>query len=98
MNIRYHDFFVRIVPEQSMKMLNGYEITLLLFQVGIILGFARLLGEIARRYRQTMVIDEIMAGIILGPTVLGSFFPEFEDMLFPVEHNTRIAGVPGKVR
>ena len=74
-----------------MKILSSYDITIILFEFGILLGFSRFLGEVARRYRQPMVVGEIFAGIILGPTILGMFSPELEIILFPMRDNTLIA-------
>jgi len=74
-----------------MKILSSYDITIILFEFGILLGFSRFLGEVARRYRQPMVVGEIFAGIILGPTVLGMFSPELENIFFPMRDNTLIA-------
>jgi Kef-type K+ transport system membrane component KefB/mannitol/fructose-specific phosphotransferase system IIA component (Ntr-type) len=40
-------------------------------------------GEIAVILRQPMVLGEIIAGILLGPSVLGHFFPHFHSLVFP---------------
>ncbi len=74
-----------------MKILNSYDISTILFEIGLILGFSRLLGEIARRYRQPMVVGEIFAGVILGPTVLGVISPNIEKLVFPMRNNTLVA-------
>jgi len=67
------------------------DITMILLDLGILLGVSRLLGEIARRYRQPMVVGEIFAGILLGPTVLGHIFPEFQQLIFPLREATLTA-------
>ena len=72
-------------------MLGTHDITIVLLDLGILLGLSRFLGEVARRYRQPMVVGEILAGIILGPTVLGKFAPEFQHLLFPMRENTLTA-------
>lgn len=48
---------------------------LLLFQVSTLLLAARICGEIARRVNQPAVVGELLAGILLGPSVLGAVFP-----------------------
>lgn len=63
--------------------LSSHEITTLLLSFGVLLAAARTLGELARRLNQPSVLGEILAGILLGPTVLGSLFPEFNTALFP---------------
>jgi Kef-type K+ transport system membrane component KefB/mannitol/fructose-specific phosphotransferase system IIA component (Ntr-type) len=72
-------------------MLGSHDITIVLLDLGILLGVSRLLGEVARRWRQPMVVGEILAGIILGPTVLGAFAPELQPLIFPLRENTLIA-------
>ncbi|MEM6552103.1 MAG: cation:proton antiporter [Planctomycetota bacterium] len=54
------------------------EITVLLVALGVLLGTARLFGEIAKRFGQPTVLGEILAGVVLGATLLGNpmFFGE----------------------
>lgn len=58
-------------------------ITVLLISLGILLAVARILGELAHRLRQPAVVGELLAGVLLGPTVLGAFAPDVNAMLFP---------------
>ncbi|MBL8618367.1 MAG: cation:proton antiporter [Deltaproteobacteria bacterium] len=62
----------------------GVDLGLLLGQMFVIIGSCRVLGLVARRLRQPLVIAEIAAGIALGPTVLGRLWPEAMATLFPV--------------
>lgn len=55
----------------------------LLLQIITILFAARLLGFLFNKIRQPAVIGEIVAGILLGPTLLGQYFPEISQFLFP---------------
>jgi Kef-type K+ transport system membrane component KefB/mannitol/fructose-specific phosphotransferase system IIA component (Ntr-type) len=48
----------------------------------IILGGARILGEIARAFGQPPIVGEIAAGVLLGKTVLGRLSPDLYDRLF----------------
>ena len=58
---------------------------LLLLQIVIILITCRIVGLLFKRIGQPMVVGEILAGIILGPSVLGRFAPDFSHFLFPPE-------------
>lgn len=58
-------------------------ITVLLISLGILLAAARILGELAHRLRQPAVVGEILAGVLLGPTVLGTIAPDVNAVLFP---------------
>lgn len=62
---------------------------LLLLQIIIILIFARIVGWLFIKMGQPSVIGEILAGIILGPSVFGLFFPQGYGFLFPADslHN-----------
>lgn len=55
----------------------------LVFSIAVLLGVARLLGEVARRLRQPPVVGEILAGVLLGPSILSAIFPEFGSWLLP---------------
>jgi Kef-type K+ transport system membrane component KefB len=58
------------------------EIISLLVQLGVMLMAARLFAEIARKLRQPAVVGEILAGILLGPTLLGTISPELFQKIF----------------
>ncbi|HEY5826523.1 MAG TPA: cation:proton antiporter [Cyclobacteriaceae bacterium] len=55
----------------------------LLIQLSLMLVMGRLFAEIARRFKQPAVVGELIAGIIIGPTVLGLIQPEWFQFLFP---------------
>lgn len=59
------------------------DILMLVFQVGILLLAARTFGEIAQRLGQPSVVGEILAGIILGPSLLSGLIPVVGDMVIP---------------
>ena len=60
-------------------------IGILLLQIITILLTCRLFGWLFRKIGQPTVIGEIVAGIVLGPSVLGHLSPEVSGFLFPVE-------------
>jgi K+:H+ antiporter len=66
-----------------MDKLSHNDIVLLLVQLSVILAISRILAEVARLFKQPAVIGEILAGILLGPTVLGALSPELFSSLFP---------------
>ncbi|HPZ97889.1 MAG TPA: cation:proton antiporter [Phycisphaerae bacterium] len=67
----------------AMERLSSSEITILLLGLGVLLTTARLLGELAQRWGQPAVLGEMLAGILLGPTVLGTLAPSVNHYLFP---------------
>ena len=56
------------------------DILILLFQLFLLLLFARVFGELFQRMGQPSVVGEILAGIVLGPSLLGSI-PIFSDLM-----------------
>lgn len=62
--------------------LSSAEVLNFLIIVSVILISARILGELFRKLNQPAVIGEILAGIILGPSLLGSMFPDLFKQVF----------------
>lgn len=60
-------------------------LAILLAQIVMIILVARLFGWIFKKIGQPTVIGEIIAGIVLGPSLVGLYFPGFSAALFPVE-------------
>jgi len=69
--------------------LTPHDITVLFLSLAVLLGLAKFLGELARKYHQPVVIGEILAGILLGPTVFAQISPDLYLWLFPAEGSTR---------
>jgi Kef-type K+ transport system membrane component KefB len=55
----------------------------LLIQLALVVSAAGLCGMLSRRLGQPAVIGEMLAGIALGPSLLGHFLPAWEAFLFP---------------
>lgn len=62
---------------------SHHDVLVLVVQVAILLLVARALGEIAQRLKQPAVIGEILAGILLGPSLLAGFFPAIGEWVVP---------------
>jgi Kef-type K+ transport system membrane component KefB len=60
-----------------------FSFSLLIAQVATILIVARLIGWLFRRFHQPRVVGEMVAGILLGPTLLGWAAPGVSAALFP---------------
>ncbi len=63
--------------------LPPHSVMLLLLQLAVVLGVARLGAEAARRFGMPAVVGEILAGIALGPSLLGRMAPGFSAEIFP---------------
>ena len=62
-----------------------HSLGILLLQMIVIILAARSLGALFRRIGQPSVTGEIMAGILLGPSLLGLILPGAHQFLFPAE-------------
>ena len=69
----------------SLSLNLHHPLAILLAQIITIIVVARLFGWFFRKIGQPSVIGEIIAGIALGPSLLGLYFPEFSNSLFPIE-------------
>lgn len=63
--------------------LSHGDVVHLLIQLSAMLVMGRIFAEVARKVNQPAVIGEIIAGILLGPTVLGMLQPGWFEALFP---------------
>ena len=54
-----------------------------LLELAVILGVCRLVGLIAQRLGQPQVVGEMVAGVLLGPSLLGRIAPGVQHQLFP---------------
>src|ERR1700681_1816480 len=52
-------------------------------EIVLMLVVGRLLGELMRRIRQPEVLGQLIAGILIGPTVLGNIWPGAYHLIFP---------------
>ncbi len=52
-------------------------------QLAVILLFCRLVGAVARKFGQPQVVAEMIAGVMLGPSLFGLLWPEAQQWLFP---------------
>ncbi len=62
-----------------------HPLALLLAQIVTIIFVARIFGWICIKIKQPAVIGEMIAGIVMGPSLIGMYFPEFSAALFPAE-------------
>jgi Kef-type K+ transport system membrane component KefB len=62
---------------------SHHDVLRLVIQVALLLFTARALGELARRNGQPSVVGEILAGILLGPSLLSSIVPALGEYIVP---------------
>jgi Kef-type K+ transport system membrane component KefB/nucleotide-binding universal stress UspA family protein len=63
--------------------LSGHAVFLLLVQLALLVAVARIGAEISKRLGLPAVVGELTAGIALGPSLLGHYYPNAFATLFP---------------
>ncbi len=68
-----------------MTSLSHSDIVAIFLALCVLLAAARVCAEIARKLNQPAVFGELLAGVILGPTLLGRWFPGVMESIFPAQ-------------
>lgn len=66
-----------------MESVSHLDIQTFLLQIAVLLFAARILGQISIKLGQPAVIGEILAGVLLGPSLFGVLFPEISANFLP---------------
>jgi len=74
---QWHEFLASLIHNLQ------HPLAILLVQIISIIVAARFFGWVCKKIGQPSVIGEIIAGIVLGPSLTGMYFPEFFAVLFP---------------
>jgi Kef-type K+ transport system membrane component KefB/nucleotide-binding universal stress UspA family protein len=65
--------------------LSEHEVLVFLVQLVLLVGLARTLGGVFKMFGQPAVVGELIAGVLLGPSVFGSVAPGAYDWVFGAE-------------
>ncbi|MFA6597692.1 MAG: cation:proton antiporter [Ignavibacteriaceae bacterium] len=71
--------------------LSNDQVIIFLLSISVMLFSAKMLGEIFTKLKQPAIIGEILAGVILGPTILGMLSPGTFEFLFPKNSEVNVA-------
>lgn len=70
--------------EEILKVLH-HPLAVFILQLLVILITVRVAGSLFKKIGQPAVVGEMVAGIVLGPSLVGAFFPAFSAFIFPKE-------------
>ncbi|MGH6664799.1 MAG: cation:proton antiporter [Pseudolabrys sp.] len=62
---------------------HGPSELLFVSQIVLLIVIGRLLGEIMLRFKQPAVMGQLIAGLVLGPSLFGALLPDWQHALFP---------------
>src|SRR5438874_1937403 len=69
---------------QRSSEVSNAELSILFFlQLAFILGVCRLVGLLARKIGQPQVVGEMIAGVLMGPSLFGLVLPGLQHQMFP---------------
>ena len=74
-----------MLADGPVPVLGGHELMILLLQVGLLLTLAVLLGRVAIRFRMSAIVGELLAGVLLGPSLLAHLLPRLSGWLLPLK-------------
>jgi Kef-type K+ transport system membrane component KefB/nucleotide-binding universal stress UspA family protein len=68
---------------------SGTSEAIFIVQIVLLLLVGRLLGEAMQRIGQPAIIGQLIAGIVLGPSIFGALWPEAQHAIFPTKGEQR---------
>ena len=80
-----------LAAEGSLAPLSEHEILVFLVQLVLLVGVARLFGWVMKSVNQPPVVGELLAGVLLGPSVFGRVAPGSFDWVFGEPSVTSVA-------
>ena len=72
-----------VTPALAAEGQKGPSEFLFVAQIALLMLVGRLLGELMIRLKQPAVMGQLVAGLALGPSLLGALFPDFQHTIFP---------------
>lgn len=73
------------VAEPGIAPLSEHQVLVFLVQLVLLVGLARTLGGLFKRFGQPAVVGELIAGVVLGPSVFGAVAPAAHEWVFGEE-------------
>lgn len=64
-------------------------VTIFFTQIVLLIVVGRLLGELMQRIGQPAVMGQLLAGIVLGPSIFGAIWPTEQQVIFPIDSSGR---------
>jgi Kef-type K+ transport system membrane component KefB/nucleotide-binding universal stress UspA family protein len=67
----------------SIQPLGHHELLIVLIELALLLLVSRTAGELMQRVNLPPVVGELLAGVLLGPSVMGALLPDIQHQIFP---------------
>ena len=79
---------MRFPPRKVPPLVSNADLAAVVIALAVIVMSAHLLGHVFERLRQPRLVGEILAGVLLGPFVLGTVAPEASEAILGTEGST----------
>lgn len=80
-----------LIKDLKMHSLTKADLVVLFGSIALIIIASRLSGNFCQKVNIPSVVGELLTGVLLGPTIMGSFCPVFVNTLFPNTGNLAFA-------
>jgi len=70
-------------PQAQAGASSEHMVAIFLVEIMLMLFFGRLLGELMQRVGQPAVMGQLIAGVLIGPSVFGALLPSAYNVVFP---------------
>jgi hypothetical protein len=86
-NLFVHCFALLLTsaPAKANAHVADHSVMIFIAEIALMLLVGRLLGEVMQRIGQPAVMGQLIAGVVLGPSVLGAIWPEASHAIFPTQ-------------
>jgi len=84
-NLFVHCFALLLTsaPAKANAHVTDHSVMIFIAEIALMLLVGRLLGEVMQRIGQPAVMGQLIAGVVLGPSVLGAIWPEASHAISP---------------
>lgn len=72
-----------LAAQGPVQPLGHHELLIVLVELSLLLLVSRTAGELMQRISLPPVVGELLAGILLGPSILGAVWPALQHQIFP---------------
>jgi Kef-type K+ transport system membrane component KefB/nucleotide-binding universal stress UspA family protein len=78
-----NSFILGAQAKGAIQPLGHHELLIVLLELAVLLLVSRTAGELMQKVNLPPVVGELLAGVLLGPSVMGALLPNIQHQIFP---------------